>query len=60
MNVGSALAYRSVPLQLILWRQAGHCVDSPIPLYEIFHDRLNIKISMVDLPAVNTPQFSWA
>ena len=27
---------------------------------EILHDELNIKISMVDLPAVNTPQFSWA
>ena len=27
---------------------------------EILHDKLNIAISMVDLPAINTPQFDWA
>jgi hypothetical protein len=27
---------------------------------ELIHDKLNITVSMVDLPAVNTPQFDWA
>ena len=59
--VGSALAYRSIPLQ------AAYCgakaatrgfVDSLRS--ELIHDRSPIRITMVHLPAVNTPQFSWA
>ncbi|GAB0119415.1 SDR family oxidoreductase [Acidisoma sp. 7E03] len=59
--VGSALAYRSVPLQ------AAYCgaksairgfVDSLRS--EIIHDKLDVHLTMVDLPAVNTPQFDWA
>jgi short-subunit dehydrogenase len=61
VNVGSALAYRAVPLQ------AAYCgakfavrgfTDSLRS--EILHDRLNIHLTMVQLPAVNTPQFDWA
>ena len=61
VNVGSALAYRSVPLQ------SAYCgakfairgfTDSLRS--ELIHDGLNISLSMVDLPAVNTPQFDWA
>jgi len=61
VNVGSALAYRSIPLQ------SAYCgakfairgfTDSLRS--EILHDKLAIKIAMVDLPAVNTPQFDWA
>ncbi len=59
--VGSALAYRSVPLQSIYcggkFAIRGF-VDSLRS--EVLHDNLNIQISMVDLPAVNTPQFNWA
>lgn len=59
--VGSALAYRSVPLQ------SAYCgakaairgfVDSLRS--ELIHDKLAITLSMVELPAVNTPQFDWA
>ncbi len=59
--VGSALAYRSVPLQSVYCggkfaiRGFVNSLRS-----EVLHDKLNIQISMVDLPAVNTPQFSWA
>ena len=59
--VGSALAYRSVPLQSIYcggkFAIRGF-IDSLRS--EVLHDKLNIQISMVDLPAVNTPQFNWA
>ena len=60
VNVGSALAYRSVPLQSV------HCgakaavrgfTDSLRS--EILHDGDDIRLTMVHLPAVNTPQFSW-
>ncbi len=59
--VGSALAYRSVPLQSIYCGSKFAIrgfIDSLRS--EVIHDKLNIKISMVDLPAVNTPQFNWA
>jgi short-subunit dehydrogenase len=61
INVGSALAYRSVPLQ------AAYCgAKSAIRGFtdslrsELIHDKLDIQLTMVHLPAVNTPQFSWA
>lgn len=61
VNVGSALTYRSVPLQ------AAYCgAKAAIRGFtdslrsEIIHDQLNIRLTMVHLPAVNTPQFDWA
>lgn len=61
INVGSALAYRSVPLQ------AAYCgAKSAIRGFtdslrsEILHDGDGIHLGMVHLPAVNTPQFDWA
>jgi short-subunit dehydrogenase len=59
--VGSALAYRSVPLQSV-YCGAKFAIRGFIDSLrsEVIHDKLNISISMVDLPAVNTPQFSWA
>jgi short-subunit dehydrogenase len=60
VQVGSALAYRSIPLQ------AAYCgaksalrgfIDSLRS--ELIHDRSRVHLTMVDLPAVNTPQFSW-
>ena len=61
VNVGSALAYRSVPLQSIYCGAKFAIRGFTDSLRsEIIHDGLNITLSMVDLPAVNTPQFDWA
>jgi short-subunit dehydrogenase len=61
VNVGSALAYRSVPLQSVYCGAKFAIRGFTDSLRsEILHDRLNISVIMVDLPAVNTPQFDWA
>ncbi len=61
VNVGSALAYRSVPLQSVYCGAKFAIRGFTDSLRsEILHDKLNISLSMVDLPAVNTPQFDWA
>ena len=61
VHIGSALAYRSIPLQ------ATYCaakaavrgfVDSLRS--ELLHDGSKVRLTMVQLPAVNTPQFDWA
>lgn len=59
--VGSALAYRSVPLQSV-YCGAKFAIRGFVDSLrsEIIHDKLTISLSMVDLPAVNTPQFDWA
>ncbi|SDM29748.1 Short-chain dehydrogenase [Methylobacterium phyllostachyos] len=61
VNVGSALAYRSVPLQS-LYCGAKFAIRGFTDSLrsEIIHDKLDIHLTMVDLPAVNTPQFDWA
>lgn len=60
VQVGSALAYRAIPLQ------APYCgakfairgfTDSLRS--ELLHDRLDIHVTMVQMPALNTPQFDW-
>ena len=61
VNVGSALAYRSVPLQSIYCGGKAAIRGFTDSLRsEVIHDKLKIHIAMVDLPAVNTPQFDWA
>ena len=61
VNVGSALTYRSVPLQAIYCGAKSAIRGFTDSLRsEIIHDKLDIHICMVDLPAVNTPQFNWA
>jgi NAD(P)-dependent dehydrogenase (short-subunit alcohol dehydrogenase family) len=59
-QVGSALSYRAIPLQ------SAYCgakfamrgfTDSVRT--ELMHDGSNVWITMVQLPAVNTPQFNW-
>ncbi len=59
--VGSALGYRSVPLQSI-YCGAKFAIRGFVDSLrsEVIHDGLDIKLCMVDLPAVNTPQFDWA
>ncbi len=61
VNVGSALAYRSVPLQSIYCGAKFAIRGFTDSLRsELIHDKLKITLTMVDLPAVNTPQFDWA
>ena len=59
--VGSALAYRGIPLQSA-YCGAKHAIqgllDSIRP--ELEHRGFNVHVTMVQLPAVNTPQFDWA
>ncbi|SFG72907.1 Short-chain dehydrogenase [Palleronia marisminoris] len=60
VQVGSALAYRSIPLQSA-YCGAKHAIvgftDSIRS--ELIHDGSVVQISAVHLPAVNTPQFDW-
>ena len=61
VNVGSALAYRSVPLQSVYCGAKAAIRGFTDSLRsEIIHDGLDIQLTMVHLPAVNTPQFDWA
>jgi len=61
VSVGSALAYRSVPLQSI-YCGAKFAIRGFLDSLrsELYHDKLNITLTAVDLPAVNTPQFDWS
>jgi short-subunit dehydrogenase len=60
VQVGSALAYRSIPLQAA-YCAAKHAVVgfSDSLRTELIHDRSHVKVTMVQLPALNTPQFEW-
>ncbi len=61
VNVGSALAYRSVPLQSVYCGAKAAIRGFTDSLRsEIIHDQLAVHLTTVDLPAVNTPQFDWA
>jgi hypothetical protein len=61
INVGSALVYRSVPLQAVYCGAKSAIRGFTDALRsELIHDRSRIKITMVHLPAINTPQFDWA
>ena len=61
VSVGSALAYRSVPLQSI-YCGAKFAIRGFLDSLrsELYHDKLDVTLTAVDLPAVNTPQFDWA
>lgn len=60
IQVGSALAYRSIPLQSA-YCGAKHAIlgftDSLRS--ELLHDRSGVRVTMVQMPALNTPQFGW-
>ncbi len=60
VQVGSALAYRGIPLQSA-YCGAKHAVQgfTESVRCELLHDKSNVHISMVQLPALNTPQFHW-
>lgn len=60
VQVGSALVYRSIPLQ------SAYCgAKAAIRGFtdsircELVHRKSNVRVTMVQMPAVNTPQFSW-
>jgi NAD(P)-dependent dehydrogenase (short-subunit alcohol dehydrogenase family) len=61
VQVGSALAYRAIPLQ------SAYCGGkfairgfTESLRTELMHDRIPINLTMVHLPGMNTPQFDWA
>lgn len=61
IQVGSALAYRAIPLQ------SAYCAAkfalrgfTDSLRCELIHQRSEVKVCMVQLPAINTPQFDWA
>ena len=61
VQVGSALSYRAIPLQ------APYCGAkfairgfTDALRCELLHERMPIHLCMVQLPAINTPQFDWA
>src|SRR5690606_36645549 len=60
VQVGSALAYRGIPMQ------AGYCAAKHAVRgftdslqAELLHDKSNVKLTMIQMPAINTPQFDW-
>jgi NAD(P)-dependent dehydrogenase (short-subunit alcohol dehydrogenase family) len=60
VQVGSALAYRGIPLQAP-YCGAKHAIQgfTESVRCELLHEHSGVHLTMVQLPAVNTPQFSW-
>lgn len=60
VQVGSALGLRSVPLQSA-YCGAKHAVNGFTESLrtELLHDKSNVHVTVVQMPALNTPQFSW-
>jgi NAD(P)-dependent dehydrogenase (short-subunit alcohol dehydrogenase family) len=61
VQVGSALAYRGIPLQSA-YCGAKHAIQGFTESLrcELIHDGSQVRLTMVQLPAVNTPQFDWS
>lgn len=60
VQVGSALAYRAILLQSA-YCAAKHAVQGFTESLrcELLHDKSKVRVTMVQLPALNTPQFGW-
>lgn len=60
VQVGSALAHRGIPLQSA-YCGAKHAVQgfTESVRCELLHDGSNVRITTVQMPALNTPQFTW-
>jgi len=60
VQVGSALAYRGIPLQAA-YCGAKHAIQGFTESLrcELLHDASRVHVTMVQLPAMNTPQFDW-
>jgi NAD(P)-dependent dehydrogenase (short-subunit alcohol dehydrogenase family) len=60
VQVGSALAYRSIPLQSAYCAAKHAVMGFTESLWcELLHDESDVQLSIVQMPALNTPQFSW-
>jgi NAD(P)-dependent dehydrogenase (short-subunit alcohol dehydrogenase family) len=60
VQVGSALAYRGIPLQAA-YCGAKHAIQGFTESLrcELLNERSGVRVTMVQLPALNTPQFDW-
>jgi len=60
VQVGSALAYRGIPLQSA-YCAAKHAMQGfhDSLRCELIHDKSKVRVVMVQMPALNTPQFRW-
>lgn len=60
VQVGSALSYRGIPLQSA-YCGAKHAIRGFTDSLrcELLHEQSKIRLTMVQLPALNTPQFNW-
>ena len=60
VQVGSALAYRGIPLQSA-YCAAKHAIQGFCDSLrcELLHDGTKVRVVMVQMPAMNTPQFDW-
>jgi short-subunit dehydrogenase len=60
IQVGSALAYRGIPLQAA-YCASKHAIQGFMDSLrsELIHDKSGVQVTMVQMPAMNTPQFDW-
>jgi NAD(P)-dependent dehydrogenase (short-subunit alcohol dehydrogenase family) len=60
VNVGSAMAYRSIPLQSA-YCGAKHAIKgfTESVRTELAHEKSAVELGMIQLPGLNTPQFTW-
>ena len=60
VQVGSALAYRGIPLQAA-YCGSKHAIQGFCDSLrsELLHDKSAVQLTMVQMPALNTPQFNW-
>jgi short-subunit dehydrogenase len=60
VQVGSALAYRAIPLQSA-YCGSKHAIQGFTESLrsELIHDKSAVRLTMVQMPALNTPQFGW-
>jgi NAD(P)-dependent dehydrogenase (short-subunit alcohol dehydrogenase family) len=60
IQIGSALAFRSIPLQAAYCATKHAIVGFTDSLRcELYHDHSHVKVTVVHMPAMNTPQFTW-
>ncbi len=60
IQVGSALAYRGIPLQAA-YCASKHAIQGFCDSLrcELLHDKSDVRVTMIQMPALNTPQFGW-
>lgn len=60
IQIGSALAYRSIPLQSA-YCACKHAINGFTDSLrcELYHDKSNVQLTAVHMPAMNTTQFAW-